>query len=87
MSNAFAGASNMIYMATDTPDLSLVTDMSDMFAFASSFNGDLNSWDVSSVTDMSGMFGGASSFNQTLNSWDVSSVDNMARMFGGADLL
>ena len=84
MSNAFAGASNMIYMATDTPDLSLVTDMSDMFVFASSFNGDLNSWDVSSVTDMSDMFVGATSFNGDLNSWDVSSVDNMARMFGSA---
>ena len=84
MSNAFAGASNMIYMATDTPDLSLVTDMSDMFVFASSFNGDLNSWDVSSVTDMSDMFIGASDFNQPLNSWNVSKVTSMLGMFGGA---
>ena len=63
MSNAFAGASNMTYMATDTPDLSLVTDMSDMFRSAYDFNGDLSSWDVSSVTDMSRMFRGATSFN------------------------
>ena len=34
MSNAFAGASNMTYRATDTPDLSLVTDMSFMFESA-----------------------------------------------------
>ena len=81
MSNTFAGASNMIYMATDTPDLSLVTDMSDMFQRATSFDGDLSSWDVSSVTDMSDMFYLATSFNQTLNSWDVSKVTDMTSMF------
>ena len=84
MSNAFAGASNMTYMATDTPDLSLVTDMSDMFRSAYDFNGDLSSWDVSSVTDMSRMFRGATSFNGDLSSWDVSSVTDMSSMFRGA---
>ena len=47
MSNAFAGASNMTYSATDTPDLRLVTDMSFMFDSATAFDGDLSSWDVS----------------------------------------
>ena len=85
MSNAFAGASNMIYNATDTPDLSLVTDMSDMFQRATSFDGDLSSWDVSSVTDMSTTCSRATSFNQaTLNSWDVSSVTDMSDMFRSA---
>ena len=84
MSNTFAGASNMTYMATDTPDLSLVTDMSDMFRSAYDFNGDLSSWDVSSVTDMSEMFYYATSFNQPLNAWDVSSVIDMFNMFSGA---
>ena len=84
MSNAFAGASNMTYMATDTPDLSLVTDMSSMFVSATSFDGDLSSWDVSSVRDMYGMFHNAASFNQPLNSWNVSSVTDMALMFIGA---
>ena len=68
-------------MATDTPDLSLVTDMSEMFGGASSFNGDLSSWDVSSVTDMSDMFGGATSFDRPLNAWVVSSVTDMSDMF------
>ena len=81
MSNAFAGASNMTYMVTDTPDLSLVANMSNMFGSATSFDGDLSSWDVSSVTDMSNMFRSASSFNQPLNDWDVSSVTDMALMF------
>ena len=84
MHEAFYGARNMVYNATDTPDLSGVTDMSGMFGDARAFNGDLSSWDVSSVTDMSGMFGGASSFNQTLSSWDVSSVTDMTFMFIGA---
>ena len=84
MNNAFAGASNMIYMATDTPDLSLVTDMPGMFGDATSFNGDLSSWDVSAVTDMSNMFNNAYNFNGDLNSWDVSSVTDMSGMFGDA---
>ena len=84
MSNAFAGASNMTYRATDTPDLSLVTDMSNMFETATAFDGDLSSWDVSSVTGMSGMFAGAASFNQPLNDWDVSSVTSMNCMFVNA---
>ena len=84
MSNAFAGASNMVYIATDTPNLSLVTDMSSMFEAATTFDGDISSWDVSSVTDMLDMFGGATSFNQPLNTWDVSSVTDMFGMFAGA---
>ena len=84
MSNAFAGASNMTYSATDTPDLSLVTDMSYMFDGATAFDGDLSSWNVSSVTVMNGMFRTATSFNQPLNSWNVSSVADMTNMFSGA---
>ena len=84
MSNAFSGASNMTYSATDTPDLSDVTDMSNMFQRATSFDGDISSWDVSSVNNTSYMFQSASSFNQPLNDWDVSSVTDMTFMFIGA---
>ena len=84
MHEAFYGARNMVYRATDTPDLSGVTDMNRMFYGASFFNGDLSSWDVSSVTDMSSVFPGASSFNGDLSSWDVSSVTDMYSMFSGA---
>ena len=84
MHEAFKGASNMRYYATDAPDLSRVTDASFMFYGASSFNGDLDSWDVSSVTDMRSMFHHAHSFNQPLDSWEVSSVASMALMFSSA---
>ena len=85
MNNAFQDASNMVYGATDSPDLSGVTDMSLMFVRASSFNGDIFGWDVSSVTDMSGTFGAATSFNRDLNGWDVSSVTDMESMFAFTD--
>ena len=67
MNGAFYGASNMIYNATDAPDLSRVTDMSFMFGSASSFDGNLSGWDVSNVESMNGMFGGASKFNGNLS--------------------
>ncbi|MBI1658328.1 MAG: DUF285 domain-containing protein, partial [Thaumarchaeota archaeon] len=85
MNSAFEGAANMVYRATDTPDLSSVTDMSDMFVGATSFDSDISSWDVSSVTYMWYMFYGATSFNQPLDTWNVSSVTDMSGMFSGAD--
>ena len=84
MNSAFGGATNMVYRATDVPDLSGVTDMSGMFAYADSFNGDISPWDVSGVTDMSRMFGYAYSFNGDISEWDVSGVTDMSGMFGYA---
>ena len=94
MRDAFSGATNMAYLATDVPNLSRVTDATNMFrdaAFfdsdlsgATLFNGDLSGWDVSGVTDMSGMFQGTSRFNGDLSGWDVSSVTDMSYMFRSA---
>ena len=82
MSGAFSGASNMVSNAQDVPDLSGVTDMSNMFYLASSdFDSDLSSWNVSNVTDMSNMFYLASSFDSDLSSWNVSNVTDMHSMF------
>ena len=83
MRGAFAGALNMVYRATDAPDLSAVTDMHEMFRFAPVFNGNLSNWDVSSVTDMSGMFAAAAAFNGDISNWDVSAVTDMSNMFEG----
>src|SRR5690606_2805231 len=59
MENAFSGCSNLEINALDTPDLSMVTNMSSMFFEAAFFNSPINNWDVSNVTDMSNMFHGA----------------------------
>ncbi|MCC5942354.1 MAG: DUF285 domain-containing protein [Balneolaceae bacterium] len=84
MVGAFAGASNLILEAVDTPDLSGVTDLSNMFRGASSFNGEIGDWDVSTVTNMFGMFGLATSFNQPIGGWNTGNVTNMGWMFQGA---
>ena len=81
MAFSFQGASNMVYNADDAPDLSEVADMTNMFRKASSFDGDLSSWDVSQVTDMSGMFTSATAFDGDVSPWDVSSVTDMSIMF------
>ena len=84
MASAFRGAVNMGYTATDSPDLSEVTDMSAMFYNARAFDQDLNDWDVSSVTDMGIMFANAATFNSDISGWDVSSVTVMDGMFDEA---
>ena len=84
MADAFRGCKNMTYNATDIPNLSKVTDMTNMFSGCSKFNANLNNWDVSKVTNMSGVFGRCIAFNSDLNNWDVSNVVNMSGMFESA---
>ena len=79
---AFLASVNLIDVPSNLP--ATVTDTRAMFAGASSFNQNLNSWDTGLVTSMKGMFDGASSFNQSLNNWDTGSVTNMSNMFQGA---
>src|SRR6056297_1081105 len=49
MNDAFRGANNLTYNATDAPDLSAVTDMSGAFKGTDMFNGDIGNWDVSTI--------------------------------------
>ena len=84
---AFLQCVNLEIKATDTPDLSVVSNFSGMFTNCISMKGhpSMNEWDISErARDMSFMFSGASSFNQDLDQWDVSSVEDMGAMFSRA---
>ena len=65
----------------DTPDLSKVTDMREMFLDCRFFNQPLEKWDVSHVTDMCMMFSLCRFFNQPLEKWNVGNVTDMSLMF------
>ncbi|MEP5365986.1 MAG: BspA family leucine-rich repeat surface protein [Reichenbachiella sp.] len=80
MHAAFHGCENLTLNATDRPELDEVTDMSEMFSGASSFNGNVADWDVSKVTNMYGLFNNATSFDQDLGDWNISSVTDMEAM-------
>ncbi len=84
MAHAFRYARNLAGQASDSPDLSRVTDMRSMFNFAEKFNQNIGNWDVSSVTNMWLMFKTAKVFNQDIGDWDVSSVTDMGTMFSEA---
>ena len=61
-----------------------ITDMSNLFASAATFDANISTWDTSSVTTMDSMFKGAEAFNQPLGDWNTSQVTNMQQMFGDA---
>jgi len=83
MEKAFAGCANLNISnpTIDIPDLSNLTNTSEMFVEAAAFDGEIGNWDVSSVTDMSEMFKLATSFNQDIGNWNVSNVTAMNSMF------
>ncbi|MGB3344275.1 MAG: BspA family leucine-rich repeat surface protein, partial [Aequorivita sp.] len=81
MNAAFHGCLNLEGNPTDSPNLSLVTDMSYMFTNAYVFNGEIGDWDVTNVTNMNNMFNGALVFNQDIGNWNVGNVTDMSLMF------
>ena len=62
-------------------DTSLITDMSDLFAWTKrkDFSG-ISNWNVSKVKDMNSMFCLCKDFNEPIGCWDVRKVENMDRM-------
>lgn len=79
--NAFYGAANMDILATDTPDLSGVTDMSFAFSTTGLTTPDLSGWDTSTVTKMDSMFEHTPKFNGDITTWDTSNVVTLPAMF------
>ena len=59
----------------------LITDMSELFKDAQSFNADISAWNTAAVTKMVGMFAGASRFNKAIGSWSTALVTDMSQMF------
>lgn len=84
MAGAFEGTSNLTLNAVDAPNLTNVTDVSDMFKQATLMNSDLSAWDMGHVVNMSGMFTEAANFNGNISTWNTSSLENASRMFAGA---
>ena len=83
MAFSFYSCFNLDIIAEDTPDLSGVTDMSNMLNNCYSLVGTatFNDWDVSNVTNMGAAISSALVFNQEIGNWNTSSVSTMAAMF------
>ncbi len=81
-SNAMYQLYNVNISATDIPDLSVATDMSN--GFRDCYNvtiANIANWDVNHITNMEGLFAGFSDFNSNISGWNVSGVTNMKEMF------
>ena len=63
-----------------------VTDMSNMFGYASAFNQDIGGWHTGKVTNMRAMFGYACAFNQNIGGWNVGALTDATNMFSGVAL-
>ena len=82
MNSAFEGCSNLVLNATDTPDLTRVTDLSEMFKGATKLvdhQDKIGSWDVSGINLFTEMFSGAESLDEDLGAWDISGLPNTLR--------
>ena len=86
MFRAFYGCSNLTTIgggASNVPDLSGVTNMTQMFHACTSFTGNsnMNNWNTTNVTSMENVFQTATAFNQNISGWNTENVTNMLAMF------
>lgn len=85
MSGAFNGCKNMSGSFIDEPDLSLVSDMSYMFANTNQFNSEIGGWNVSKISHMEGIFYNAKVFNKPIDEWNTENVKTMTLMFSNTE--
>lgn len=84
MRGMFDRCSGTTISASDTPDLSEVTDMSFMFARSAVEFGPeakLGNWDTSNIRSLSNTFRHSSNFNEDVSGWDTSNVIDMSLTF------
>ncbi|AYZ35713.1 BspA family leucine-rich repeat surface protein [Chryseobacterium indologenes] len=79
----FASCPNLNVTATDTPNLTQINNVSQMFFNCPSLigNNSFSNWNTSTITNMSGMFDGATLFNQNVGSWNTANVTNFSSVF------
>lgn len=82
-SRGFARCPNLDVTATDAPNLTQISNLSEMFAYCPSLigNNSFSTWNTSSITNMSGMFSRATLFNQNIGTWNTAGVTNFSDMF------
>jgi hypothetical protein len=78
---AFHSCFNMLTTATDAPNLSIVTDMGEMFRSAKIVNPDTSDWNVSNVIFMELLFFDTDLANPDVSTWNMSNVIDTNRMF------
>lgn len=83
MESAFSSCSKLNISATDIPNFTNVSDMSNMFVGCSSLigNSSINNWDISRVTNLSATFSGCTNFNQPIGNWNTGNVKHMGTLF------
>ena len=73
--------SDKLYGPLASWSVGLVTDMSNLFSGATTFDQSLEHWDISQVQNMAYMFNGCHSFNQPLDRWDTGNVTDLTCTF------
>ena len=84
MNSTLMGCRNLTVTASDVPDLSNVTDMTEMFN-SSNFNSPIGNWDVSNISSMARMFS-VSSFNQSLGDWTLKAGVDLTTFLDNSDM-
>jgi surface protein len=81
---AFKGCESAKVIATDAPDLSQVTSMTEAFEGIASFGASSQEWNTSNIQFMSKMFCGVTQIDMNISGWDTGKVEQIGGMFDGA---